>query len=94
MSELQRIKKAIENTGYIPRLSAMVKKSLNYCCSHLWTILMQDIGMTNGIEDAALESGYQTPHLQFSLDPYRQPTAEKMLHSSRWYAYPVTNQFV
>lgn len=58
-----RIKNAIETTGYIPsaQAQAMVKKS-----SGLIAVLILDntnawaAQMTNGIEDAALEAGYQT----------------------------------
>ena len=67
-----RIKNAIETTGYIPsaQAQAMVKKS-----SGLIAVLILDntnawaAQMTNGIEDAALEAGYQTIICNSRFDP-------------------------
>ena len=79
----QRIKKAIENTGYIPsaQAQAMVKKS-----SGIIAVLILDntnawaAQMTNGIEDAALESGYQTIICNSRFDPTLEADwVEKML---------------
>ena len=79
----QRIKKAIENTGYIPsaQAQAMVKKS-----SGIIAVLILDntnawaAQMTNGIEDAALEAGYQTIICNSRFDPTLEADwVEKML---------------
>ncbi len=76
-------KKAIENTGYIPsaQAQAMVKKS-----SGIIAVLILDntnawaAQMTNGIEDAALEAGYQTIICNSRFDPTLEADwVEKML---------------
>ena len=78
-----RIKNAIETTGYIPsaQAQAMVKKS-----SGLIAVLILDntnawaAQMTNGIEDAALEAGYQTIICNSRFDPTLEADwVEKML---------------
>ena len=78
-----RIKNAIETTGYIPsaQAQAMVKKSLG-----LIAVLILDntnawaAQMTNGIEDAALEAGYQTIICNSRFDPTLEADwVEKML---------------
>ena len=77
------IKKAIENTGYVPnaQAQAMVKKS-----SGIIAVLILDntnawaAQMTNGIEDAALEAGYQTIICNSRFDPTLEADwVEKML---------------